>query len=543
MKKKETLYHHFWPTLFARSITFETILARTFLLLSVLCLRSAGASQAVKQKPRAARSVHLWYPSDQGVVYYNEVTVQKSYPGSYFCVCGFRHGYFGIQELWGDRKIVIFSVWDPGKQNNPNSVPENRRVNVLHEGRDVHVSRFGNEGTGGKSMFDYQWNVGETYKCMVKASVEGDRTTYAAYFYLNEDKKWKHLATFQTITGGDYLSGYYSFVEDFLRNGKSAQNIRRAQYGNGWAKSKEGKWQPLTRATFTADRTPTLNIDAGVEAGRFFLQTGGQTENHTPLKSKMTCAVEQMSRPRVSFDEKWKLIWKDEFNYQGLPDDSKWSYETGFVRNREKQYYTKARAENARVEEGTLIIESLKEKYEKADYTSASLHTWHKAEWLYGRMEVRAKLPTGKGMWPAIWMLGTNRGEVGWPTCGEIDIMENVGFDPNVVHANVHTKAYNHTKGTNKGSHIRADEPYEQYHVYAIEWSEDRIDFFLDDRKYFTFENEGKGNDVWPFDKPHYLILNAAVGGTWGGRKGIDDSIFPQKYYIDYVRVLSKRAD
>jgi beta-glucanase (GH16 family) len=224
-----------------------------------------------------------------------------------------------------------------------------------------------------------------------------------------------------------------------------------------------------------------------------------------------------------------------------LPDDSKWSYETGFIRNREKQYYTKARAENARVEDGTLIIESRKEKYEGGDYTSASLHTWHKAEWLYGRIEVRAKLPTGRGMWPAIWMLGTNRSRMGWPTCGEIDIMENVGFDPDVIHANVHTKAYNHRIGTNKGSKTKGDKPYEQYHVYAIEWHENRIDFFFDERKYFTFENEGTGNDVWPFDKPHYLILNAAVGGTWGGQKGIDDNIFPQKYYIDYVRVFRKR--
>jgi beta-glucanase (GH16 family) len=236
----------------------------------------------------------------------------------------------------------------------------------------------------------------------------------------------------------------------------------------------------------------------------------------------------------------WKLVWADEFNNEGLPDQSKWNYEVGFIRNREKQYYTKARLENARVENGTLIIESRKEKYEKGEYTSASLHTWHKAEWLYGRIEVRAKLPTGKGMWPAIWMLGTNRREVGWPTCGEIDIMENVGFDPDTIHANVHTRAYNHVKRTNKGSKIKAEKPYEQYHVYAIEWHEDRIDFFLDDEKYFTFENEGTGNDVWPYDKPHYLILNAAIGGSWGGQKGIDDTIFPQKYYIDYVRVFKK---
>ena len=511
------------------------------LMVSVCLLASVGNAAVEKRSPRAARSVHLWYRAEQGVVYYNEATVEKSYPGSYFCVCGFRHGYFGIQELWNGNKVVLFSVWDPGKQNNPNTVPEDRRVKVLHEGQNVRVSRFGNEGTGGKSMFDYKWNVGETYRCMVKTSVEGDKTTYAAYFYLNEEKKWKHLATFQTITGGDYLSGYYSFVEDFLRNGKSAQNVRRARYGNGWVKTKDGKWTPLTQARFTADRTPTMNIDAGLRDGRFFLQNGGETENHTPLRSQMDCSIEQMSRPQASFDDVWEQVWADEFNYEGLPDNNKWNYETGFVRNREKQYYTKARPENARVENGTLIIESRKEEYEKGQYTSASLHTWHKAEWLYGRIEVRAKLPTGKGMWPAIWMLGTNRDKVGWPACGEIDIMENVGFDPDTICANVHTRTYNHIKKTNKGSKIKAEKPYEQFHIYAIEWYEDRLDFFLDDEKYFTFENEGTGNDVWPYNKPHYLILNAAIGGSWGGGKGIDDTIFPQKYYIDYVRIFRRR--
>ncbi|MHC4120264.1 MAG: DUF3472 domain-containing protein [Planctomycetota bacterium] len=533
MKDNRALHNYFPKTLFMS--------AAIVLVVFVCMCDCARGGEGEKRPPRAARSVHLRYPAEQGVVYYNEVTVQKSYPGSYFCVCGFGHGYFGIQELWRGRKVVIFSVWDPGKQNNPNSVPADRRVKVLHEGKDVRVSRFGNEGTGGKSMFDYQWKVGETYKCMVKATVEGDRTTYAAYFYLNEESKWKHLATFQTITGGDYLSGYYSFVEDFMRNGESAQNVRRALYGNGWVKSKAGKWQSLTQAIFTADRTPTMNIDAGVENGRFFLQNGGDTENNTPLKSEMACRIEQLNRPEASFDGQWEPVWADEFNYEGLADESKWSYETGFVRNREKQYYTKARRENARVEGGTLIIESRKEKYEGGQYTSASLHTWHKAEWLYGRVEVRAKLPTGKGMWPAIWMLGTNRRQVGWPACGEIDIMENVGYDPDVIHANVHTKAYNHKKKTNKGSKIKGERPYEQYHIYAIEWSEDKIDFFFDDQKYFTFENEGMGNDVWPFDKPHYLILNAAIGGSWGGQKGIDDAIFPQKFYIDYVRVFKKK--
>ena len=239
-----------------------------------------------------------------------------------------------------------------------------------------------------------------------------------------------------------------------------------------------------------------------------------------------------------SDDPEWKLVWSDEFDYTGLPDSKKWDYEVGFIRNREAQYYTKARTKNARVENGVLVIESHKEQYEKGKYTSASLHTRGKAEWCYGRIEVRAQLPTGRGMWPAIWMLGTNIRRVGWPTCGEIDIMENVGYDPDKIHANIHTRAYNHVKGTAKGSKITVPQPHKAFHVYAVEWFEDRMDFFVDDRLYFTYENENTGMATWPFDAPHYLILNLAIGGSWGGQHGLDEKMFPTQYLIDYVRVF-----
>jgi beta-glucanase (GH16 family) len=236
------------------------------------------------------------------------------------------------------------------------------------------------------------------------------------------------------------------------------------------------------------------------------------------------------------FSQEWKLTWSDEFDYQGLPEPSKWDYEEGKVRNRESQFYTKARLENARVEDGTLIIEVKSENYKGASHTSASVITRGKKEFLYGRLEVKAKLPTGVGMWPAIWMLGTNMSDIGWPACGEIDIMENVGFDPDTIHANIHTKAYNHVKKTNKGSRIEVKAPYKDFHIYAMEWFEDHMDFFVDDQKYFSFKNEKTGNDAWPFDKAHYLILNIAVGGSWGGRYGIDESIMTQKMVVDYVR-------
>lgn len=253
----------------------------------------------------------------------------------------------------------------------------------------------------------------------------------------------------------------------------------------------------------------------------------------------------------------WKLTWSDEFDKPGLPDPAKWNYEEGFIRNNEAQYYTRERSENARVEQGMLVIEARKEHFKNpaydpdsqernsrrskqyAEYTSASLITRGKAAWTYGRIEVKAKLPQGRGTWPAIWTLGTER-QAGWPACGEIDIMEFVGFEPGIIHANVHTKKYNHMKGNNKGSQLTIADASTAFHVYALEWSPQKLDFFVDDQKYFTYENEGSGTDAWPFNKNQYLILNLAIGGAWGGAKGIDTSIFPQRYYIDYVRVFQK---
>jgi beta-glucanase (GH16 family) len=239
----------------------------------------------------------------------------------------------------------------------------------------------------------------------------------------------------------------------------------------------------------------------------------------------------------------WELVWADEFEGSGLPDPSRWTYETGFVRNAEKQYYTKARPENARVEGGVLVLEARREPWEEgAEYTSASVTTSQSAAWTYGRIEVRAKIPTGRGTWPAIWMLGDSIAWNGWPRCGEIDIMEHVGFDPGKIHATVHTAAYNHVKGTQKGAAFEAGNPAADFHVYAAEWTPDEIVFFYDDREIFRFRNEGTGPGTWPFDAPHYLILNVAIGGGWGGQKGIDDSIFPVRMLVDYVRVYQRPA-
>jgi beta-glucanase (GH16 family) len=236
----------------------------------------------------------------------------------------------------------------------------------------------------------------------------------------------------------------------------------------------------------------------------------------------------------------WVQVFADEFDRSGPPDPAKWDYELGYIRNKEAQFYT-SRPENVRVEDGMLVIEARKEPHQGYAYTSASINTLGRFEFLYGRVEVRAKLPSGKGSWPAIWMLGTNRATVGWPACGEIDIMEQVGFDPLKIHGSVHTAAYNHVAGTQRTASVTVSDPAEAFHVYAMEWTKDRIDVFVDGQRYFSFTNEGTGSRTWPFDKPQYLLINLAIGGSWGGQQGIDDAAFPKRYLIDYVRIYAAR--
>ena len=240
----------------------------------------------------------------------------------------------------------------------------------------------------------------------------------------------------------------------------------------------------------------------------------------------------------------WKLIWSEEFDYTGFPDSTKWSYDTeGNVYqwgNNEAQYYTSGRKENAWVSDGVLRITALKEPMEGRSYTSARLITKGKGDWLYGRFEIRAKLPTGRGTWPAIWMLPTDWEYGDWPKSGEIDIMENVGYDPDTIVFSSHTEKYNHAIGTQKNAKIACPDCYKAFHVYALEWEEDEYRLYVDDQLYFTFKNEGTGYEVWPYDKRFHILLNLAIGGNWGGQKGIDDSLFPHVFEIDYVRVYKK---
>lgn len=239
-------------------------------------------------EPTAACSIHFAWPAPESAWFYNEATVRESTKGSYFMVCGWNTGYFGIQELGDGRKVAIFSVWDPAKGDNPNNVPLEQRVEVLHEGKGVEVSRFGGEGTGGKSMTDFHWKVGDKVRCIVQAIVEGQKTAYSGWLYQPSKKEWKHLVTFRVATGGKPLSGLYSFVEDFRRDTKSVKEERRCEFGNGWVKTVDGSLQAITEGRFTSSKAANEAqdlINAGQAGTVLFLATGGKTKRLAEVNS------------------------------------------------------------------------------------------------------------------------------------------------------------------------------------------------------------------------------------------------------------------
>ena len=295
--------------------------------------------------------------------------------------------------------------------------------------------------------------------------------------------------------------------------------------------------------------------------GALVLTLGNNTRAQEPLGASATNPptksgedVAQNASPvGTANPANWKLVWSDEFDYTGLPDPRKWGYEEGFVRNKEPQYYTRGRLENARVENGALIIEARKETFknphfnsgnpkmgiqpEFAEYTSASLTTKNLASWRFGRMEIRAKLPQGAGQWPAFWMLGIDHDSTGWPGCGEIDIMEYWARQPHEMTSTVHwRKDGKHQQDSGK---LNVPSSLGDFHVYALEWDDEKMDFFCDGKKYHTVplsELEDKGGNA--FRKPFYILLNLAIEGR--GRK-VDDSVFPRQFVVKYVRVYEPK--
>ena len=259
-------------------------------------------------------------------------------------------------------------------------------------------------------------------------------------------------------------------------------------------------------------------------------------------KSNFEPDLPPLQPPGKPVDKEWTFettpVWADEFDYTGKPDDKKWGYDIGGSGwgNNELQYYTDKES-NARVADGKLTITVRKEDMEGRNYTSARLISKGKGDFLYGRFEIKAKLPAGKGTWPAIWMLPTDWAYGDWPKSGEIDIMEHVGYDRDVIHQTVHTEAYNHSIGTQKGASKQISNATTDFHLYRADWTPYSIRFFVNNEQVFEFVNDGKGSKGWPFDKRFHLLLNIAFGGNWGGAQGVDPNILPASMEIDYVRV------
>ena len=261
--------------------------------------------------------------------------------------------------------------------------------------------------------------------------------------------------------------------------------------------------------------------------------------------------VSEDENPTASSD--WEILWSDEFDGDEL-DLMKWnklSWRPGWVNN-ELQAYTE-RDTNIFLENGYLILQGLIDpgysgidytgNNYNTDYTSGRINTDNKFSTTYGKFDIRAKLPKGKGSWPAIWMLGESISSIGWPDCGEIDIMEHVGYDEGMIHGSVHTEDYNHMYNTQKSGSKYIENVTDAFHVYSLEWSPFYLRYLIDDEPFFFVYNDSNGdNGRWPFDDPHYIILNLAIGGDWGGVQGVSASDFPMRMMVDYVRVF-KQSD
>ena len=352
-------------------------------------------------------------------------------------------------------------------------------------------------------------------------------------------------SNFVNVDGADisaWASGTHTFSFD-VANMELTVNGTGAFIGLAKVTNDAETLVPVSSTTYTVVNlddsgtkdvlTLRVEIDGGATIWEFNLVSYDNPSDEPAIPQEPTLADTDFST----------IIWQDEFDVDGAPDATKWNLDLGDGcpdlcgwGNNELQFYTDV-TDNVRVEGGVLVIEA----QQNPSYTSAKLTSEGKGDFQYGKIEARAKLPFGRGTWPAIWMLSTKAGGSTWPDDGEIDIMEHVGFDMNTIHGTLHTRDRNGLIGNQVTGSTTATNVDTEFHVYAIEWYPDRITWFIDDSPIFTFDTDDVAplkNANWPFNNhPFHLILNIAIGGNWGGSQGIDDTIWPQKMEIDYVRV------
>jgi beta-glucanase (GH16 family) len=362
-------------------------------------------------------------------------------------------------------------------------------------------------------------------------SVLLDNKKILDFIYLKPGEKYE-AALFVNDPDGDQLATRWEVLPEStdLKEGGDHESrpsaipglIQEISYKNAYmiAPEKQGAYRLFAYVTDGHNNVATVNIP-------FFVQ------------HEDTSASALLSKDLYRFAD--IPSWRDEFDYNGLPDSSKWSYDVGSENNgwgnNELQYYTAARQKNAAVSDGLLRITAIPEQIEGLNYSSARLVSRKKADFLYGRFEARAKVPIGKGPWSAIWMLPTEWKYGGWPNSGEIDIMEHVGYDPETVHISVHTKSYHHSIHTQKTAIRKIEKTADGFHLYRVDWTPDYIKGYVDDIEIFHFTNEKTGFREWPFDQKFHWLINLAVGGNWGANQGMDKGAFPATMEVDYVRV------
>jgi beta-glucanase (GH16 family)/glycerophosphoryl diester phosphodiesterase len=364
--------------------------------------------------------------------------------------------------------------------------------------------------------------IAEKVMALVKELRAAPMVTYISFDY----DMLKHMATLQPTAPLQYLNGNKT-PEELKADGISGADYHFSVFKAHPDWIQRAKQNHILLNAWTVNDAETM--DWLIAEGFDFITTN--EPEHLLERA-----------PQAPSAKGWKLVWNDEFDYRGLPDSSKWGYDVGGHGwgNHELQYYTKGDTNNVMVKNGRLTITAMRKQVGANSWTSTRLISKNKGDWQYGRIEVKAKLPDGRGMWPAIWMLPTDWAYGDWPASGEIDMMENVGFKPDSVYFSVHTKSFNHMIGTQKTRGISLPDNRTAFHVYTIEWDKDQIQFFCDDKPVHQFSNTGKGFAEWPFDKRFHLLLNIAVGGDWGGQMGVDDLLQMGKMEVEYVRVYQK---
>ena len=295
-------------------------------------------------------------------------------------------------------------------------------------------------------------------------------------------------------------------------------------------------------STITTEALATSPLALGAtSAGTILSPASANSRSVLTVTDKGELAVAPYD-PSIIPDGYSRCIFREEFDYEGLPDPRYWGYEVGYVRGGEMQYYTEARLENAFVKDGCLNLRVLNdnwvdEKGETHPVTSASVTTQDKVKFTYGRIDVRAKVPSVLGSWPAIWLMPNDSRFGGWPNSGEIDIMESVGHVKNIVYFTAHCAGQT---TDHKQYHYSSLVPncHEDFHVYSLVWTERRLDFLVDNKRKFTVSNNSTTWRDWPYMFDFYVILNYAYGGSWGGQQGVDLTALPSTFQIDYVRIF-----